>query len=68
MLASVAATNETYTESALSFMLPVEPTDLAPLKNRRPKWIYVIAPRGRKTRLAPLIVTELSPASRPGRD
>jgi len=37
MLASVAATNETYTESALSFMLPVEPTDLAPLKNRRPK-------------------------------
>ena len=29
MLAAVAATNATYTESALSFMLPVEPTNLA---------------------------------------
>jgi hypothetical protein len=37
MLASVAATNETYTESALSFMLPVEPTNLATLKNRGAK-------------------------------
>jgi feruloyl esterase len=37
MLASVAATNSTYTESALSFMLPVEPTNLAPLKNRGAK-------------------------------
>jgi feruloyl esterase len=39
MLASVSATNETYTESALSFMLPVEPTDLARLKNRGAKVI-----------------------------
>ncbi len=37
MLASVAATNSTYTESALSFMLPVEPTNLAALKNRGAK-------------------------------
>jgi feruloyl esterase len=39
MLASVAATNGTYTESALSFMLPVEPTNLARLKNRGAKVI-----------------------------
>ncbi len=37
MLASVAATNSTYTESALSFMLPVQPTKLAALKNRGAK-------------------------------
>jgi feruloyl esterase len=37
MLASVAATNGTYTESALSFMLPVQPTDLAALKSRGAK-------------------------------
>jgi feruloyl esterase len=37
MLASVAATNGTYTESALSFMLPVQPTNLARLKNRGAK-------------------------------
>jgi len=37
MLASVAATNATYTESALSFMLPPAPTNLAKLKNRGAK-------------------------------
>jgi predicted esterase len=37
MLAAVAATNDTYTESALSFMLPVEPTHLGALKNRGAK-------------------------------
>ena len=37
MLASVAATNGTYTESALSFMLPVQPTQLQTLKNRGAK-------------------------------
>ena len=37
MLAAVAATNETYTESALSFMLPVRPTDVAALKSRGAK-------------------------------
>jgi len=37
MLASVAATNATYTESALSFMLPPEPTNLSKLKNRGAK-------------------------------
>ena len=39
MLAAVAATNGTYTESALSFMLPVQPTNLARLKNRGAKVI-----------------------------
>ncbi len=37
MLASVAATDGTYTESALSFMLPVEPTNLEVLKKRGAK-------------------------------
>jgi feruloyl esterase len=37
MLASVAATNATYTESALSFMLPPDPMNLARLKNRGAK-------------------------------
>lgn len=37
MLASVAATNATYTESALSFMLPPDPTNLAKLKSRGAK-------------------------------
>jgi poly(3-hydroxybutyrate) depolymerase len=37
MLAAVAATNGTYTESALSFMLPVQPTQLQTLKNRGAK-------------------------------
>jgi len=37
MLARVAATNATYTESALSFMLPPDPTNLAKLKNRGAK-------------------------------
>lgn len=37
MLASVAATNGTYKESALSFMLPPDPTNLAKLKNRGAK-------------------------------
>ena len=37
MLASVAATNGTYTESALSFMLPLQPTQLLALKNRGAK-------------------------------
>jgi hypothetical protein len=37
MLASVAATNATYTESALSFMQPVNPTNLTSLKNRGAK-------------------------------
>jgi feruloyl esterase len=37
MLASVAATNGTYTESALSFMLPVEPANLTRLKSRGAK-------------------------------
>ena len=39
MLAAVAATDGTYTESALSFMLPVQPTNLARLKNRGAKVI-----------------------------
>lgn len=39
MLAAVAATNDTYTESALSFMLPVEPTNLEVLKSRGAKVI-----------------------------
>jgi len=34
MLAAVAATNATYTESGLSFMLPVQPTNLSRLKRR----------------------------------
>jgi feruloyl esterase len=37
MLAAVAATNDTYTESALSFMLPVDPTNLEALKSRGAK-------------------------------
>jgi hypothetical protein len=37
MLAAVAATDGTYTESALSFMLPVAPTNLAALKSRGAK-------------------------------
>jgi feruloyl esterase len=37
MLAAVQATNATYTESALSFMQPVDPTNLATLKNRGAK-------------------------------
>jgi Tannase and feruloyl esterase len=37
MLASVAATNGTYKESALSFMLPPDPTNLAKLKSRGAK-------------------------------
>ncbi|USX17649.1 tannase/feruloyl esterase family alpha/beta hydrolase [Oxalobacteraceae bacterium OTU3REALA1] len=37
MLARVAATTSTYTESALSFMLPPNPTNLATLKNRGAK-------------------------------
>ena len=37
MLASIAATNSTYTESALSFMLPPDPTNLAKLKDRGAK-------------------------------
>lgn len=37
MLAGIAATNATYTESALSFMLPPTPTNLATLKNRGAK-------------------------------
>lgn len=37
MLASIAATNTTYTEAALSFMLPPAPTNLATLKNRGAK-------------------------------
>jgi feruloyl esterase len=37
MLAKIAATNATYTESALSFMLPKNPSDLAALKNRGAK-------------------------------
>jgi feruloyl esterase len=37
MLASVAGTNGTYKESALSFMLPPDPTNLAKLKNRGAK-------------------------------
>nr|WP_315229053.1 tannase/feruloyl esterase family alpha/beta hydrolase [uncultured Albidiferax sp.] len=36
-LAAVAATNATYTESGLSFMQPVEPTQLGKLKNRGAK-------------------------------
>jgi feruloyl esterase len=34
MLGLVSATNSTYTESSLSFMLPVNPTNLGTLKNR----------------------------------
>ena len=37
MLNAVAATNATYTESALSFMLPVQPTQLSTLKQRGAK-------------------------------
>jgi tannase/feruloyl esterase len=37
MLASVAATSAAYVESALSFMLPVQPTNLAAVKNRGAK-------------------------------
>ena len=37
MLAAVAATNGTYRESALSFMLPVEPSNLAALRRRGAK-------------------------------
>lgn len=37
MLAKVGATNATYTESALSFMLPPNPSDLSTLKNRGAK-------------------------------
>jgi feruloyl esterase len=37
MLAAVAATNSTYRESALSFMLPVEPANLAALRRRGAK-------------------------------
>ncbi|MET0268527.1 MAG: tannase/feruloyl esterase family alpha/beta hydrolase [Duganella sp.] len=37
MLARVGATNATFTESALSFMLPPNPTNLATLKNRGAK-------------------------------
>lgn len=39
MLAAVAATNDTYTESSLSFMLPVDPTDLGALRDRGAKVI-----------------------------
>jgi len=37
MLSKVGATNATYTESALSFMLPPNPSDLSTLKNRGAK-------------------------------
>ena len=37
MLSAVAATNATYTESAMSFMLPVQPTELSRLKQRGAK-------------------------------
>ena len=37
LLAKVGATDATYTESALSFMLPPDPTNLAALKNRGAK-------------------------------
>jgi feruloyl esterase len=37
LLAQVAATNGTYTESAMSFMLPPNPSDLSALKNRGAK-------------------------------
>jgi len=37
MLASVAATNATYPEAALSFMLPAHPTDLGAVKSRGAK-------------------------------
>jgi Tannase and feruloyl esterase len=39
MLAAVAATDATYTESALSFMQPVNPTDLAGVRDRGAKVI-----------------------------
>ena len=39
MLAAVAATDATYTESALSFMQPVNPTDLAMVRDRGAKVI-----------------------------
>lgn len=39
MLRAVAATDDIYTESALSFMLPVRPTNLARLKGRGAKVI-----------------------------
>ncbi|MBT2321419.1 tannase/feruloyl esterase family alpha/beta hydrolase [Variovorax paradoxus] len=39
MLAKVAATNATYTESALSFMIPPHPTDLSTLKRRGAKMV-----------------------------
>lgn len=37
MLARIAATNTTYTENALSFMTPPNPSDLSQLKNRGAK-------------------------------
>ena len=37
MLAKVAATNATYTEAALSFMIPPSPSNLSALKNRGAK-------------------------------
>ncbi|MEO5793498.1 MAG: tannase/feruloyl esterase family alpha/beta hydrolase [Rhodoferax sp.] len=37
MLAKIAATNSTYTESALSFMLPVNPSNLSRLRDRGAK-------------------------------
>jgi pimeloyl-ACP methyl ester carboxylesterase len=39
MLAKVGATNATYTESALSFMMPPNPTNLGTLKNRGAKLV-----------------------------
>lgn len=39
MLAKVNATNATYTESAMSFMLPPSPTNLGTLKNRGAKMV-----------------------------
>jgi feruloyl esterase len=39
MLKAVAATDATYTESALSFMLPVQPTNLAQVRDRGAKVI-----------------------------
>jgi pimeloyl-ACP methyl ester carboxylesterase len=37
LVAQISATNATYTESAMSFMTPPNPTDLATLKNRGAK-------------------------------
>jgi feruloyl esterase len=39
MLAKVAATNATFTESALSFMIPPNPADLSTLRNRGAKMV-----------------------------